>query len=117
MSHDVTVAGYVGVDLAPGFPAGRARMPLSELLRPGKLVETEGLSVSLGGVVPNTGLAMKKFGQRVELMGLVGRDFLGDAVVSQLAGHGVTSGMKRTRRAGTAYGIVLAPPALEWVQS
>lgn len=113
MSHDVTVAGYIGVDMAPGFPAGRARMPLSELLRPGKLVETQGLSVSLGGVVANTGLAMKKFGQRVELMGLVGRDFLGDAVVSQLAAHGITSGMKRTRKAGTAYGIVLAPPGMD----
>ena len=65
---DAVVAGYLGVDIAPGFPSGRAPVPASDLFRPGKLIETEGVSLSLGGVVANTGLAMKRFGRRVELM-------------------------------------------------
>ena len=113
MKHDATVAGYIGVDITPGFPAGRKVVPMAELLRPGILVETDGLSISLGGVVPHTGLAMKKFGQRVELMGLTGNDVLGDVVRSQLAAHGIKSGIRRTGKAGTAYGIVLAPPGAD----
>lgn len=31
-------------------------------------------------------------------------------IVSRLAEHGMTSGIKRTHKAGTAYGIVIAPP-------
>lgn len=113
LQYDAVVAGYLGVDIAPGFSPARAARPLSELLRPGKLVEVEGLSISLGGVVANTGLAMKKFGQRVALSGLVGQDALGDLVVRQLRTHGVSSGIRRTDRAGTAYGIVLAPPGTD----
>jgi sugar/nucleoside kinase (ribokinase family) len=110
---DAVVAGYLCVDIAPGFPPGRASIPASELFRPGRLIETRHLDISLGGVVANTGLALKKFGQRVELMGSVGCDSLGDIVTAQLREHGVAGGIRRNRRAGTAYGIVLAPPGLD----
>ena len=110
---DAVVAGYLGVDIAPGFPSARKSVPASELFRPGKLIETEGLGISLGGVVANTGLAMKRFGLRVNLMGCVGNDDLGDVVMDRLREQGVTSGIRRIRRAGTAYGIVLAPPGLD----
>ena len=112
-THDATVAGYIGVDMAPGFPSSREATQFSDLWRPGKLVEVQGLSLSLGGAVPNTGLAMKKFGQRVALMGLIGHDPLGDLAVRRLRDQGVTSGIRRTARAGTAYGIVLAPPGTD----
>lgn len=110
---DAVVAGYLGVDIAPGFPLDRMSVPGSELFRPGKLIETEGLSISLGGVVANTGLAMKKFGCRVELMGCVGCDALGDIVATRLHEQGVAGGILRNRRAGTAYGIVIAPPGMD----
>jgi len=110
---DAVVAGYIGVDIAPGFPSGRASVSAAELFRPGKLVETRGLSFSLGGVVANSGLAMKRFGKRVELMGCVGSDALGDMVVSQLREQGVIGGIRRNLRAGTAYGIVVAPPGMD----
>ena len=88
-------------------------VPFSELFRPGKLIETEGLNVSLGGVVANTGLAMLRFGQRVELMGCVGNDALGDLAVARLAQAGVSRGIRRTAKAGTAYGFVIAPPGMD----
>ncbi len=110
---DAVVAGYIGVDLAPGFPRSLRPAPLAELLRPGKLLQTEGLTLSLGGVVPNTGLSMQRFGQRVALQGLVGHDALGDLVLQLLREHRAEAGIRRTRRAGTAYGIVLAPPGTD----
>jgi sugar/nucleoside kinase (ribokinase family) len=111
---DAVVAGYLGVDIAPGF-ANRNAVSFAELFRPGKLIETEGLHFSLGGVVANTGLAMRKFGQNVALMGCVGNDALGDMAVAKLADAGVNCGIKRKDSAGTAYGIVIAPPGMDRV--
>lgn len=112
---DVVVAGYLGVDITPGFSRTREPEAFQELFRPGKLIETEGLDFSLGGVVANTGLAMRKFGQRVALMGCVGCDALGDLVVARLEREGGAGGIRRNPRASTAYGIVIAPPGLDRV--
>jgi sugar/nucleoside kinase (ribokinase family) len=113
VSPDVVVAGYLGVDIAPGFPAGRPAVPAAEFFRPGKLIDAEGLSISLGGVVANTGLALQRFGQRVELMGGVGNDAMGEIVMTALGKAGLAGGIRRHRRAATAYGIVLAPPGTD----
>jgi sugar/nucleoside kinase (ribokinase family) len=107
---DAVVAGYLGVDIASGFPLARSALSTADFFRPGRLIETEGLAFSLGGVVANTGLAMKKFGQNVEVMGCVGRDALGDIVEEKFRQEGVTLGIARKADSGTAYGIVIAPP-------
>lgn len=112
---DAVVAGYLGVDLTPGFSPSRAVGSFAELFRPGKLIETEGLAISLGGVVANTGLAMRRFGRSVELMGCVGCDALGDLAMDRLTQAGVSGGIRRNPRAGTAYGLVIAPPGLDRV--
>jgi sugar/nucleoside kinase (ribokinase family) len=112
---DAVVAGYIGIDLAPRFHASARGVPLHALLRPGKLVETGALGISPGGAVPNTGLAMVKFGRRVYLNALVGEDALGDVAVRLLRKHGDFPGIRRTGRAGTAYSIVIAPPGVDRV--
>ena len=61
MGKKVIVAGHVCLDITPAFPETGKRM-ISEILKPGKLIETKGVSVSAGGAVANTGLAMKFFG-------------------------------------------------------
>lgn len=114
-SVDIVVAGYLGVDITPGFSRTREPEAFQELFRPGKLIETEGLEFSLGGVVANTGLAMRKFGQRVALMGCVGCDALGDLVVARLEREGGAGGIRRNPQASTAYGIVIAPPGMDRV--
>ncbi|MDD5727802.1 MAG: carbohydrate kinase family protein [Victivallales bacterium] len=111
---DAVVAGYLGVDIAPGF-ARQGAISFTELFRPGKLIETEGLHFSLGGVVANTGLAMRKFGCNAALMGCVGDDALGQLALAQLAQLGVTQGIRQTGETGTAYGIVIAPPGTDRV--
>lgn len=112
-SIDVVVAGYLGVDLTPGFAAARATTSFSDLFQPGKLIETEGLAMTLGGVVANTGLALHRFGRRVALMGSVGCDALGDLAIARLQEAGLAAGIRRRRDAGTAYGIVIAPPGMD----
>lgn len=109
-AFEAVVAGYLGVDLAPGFLSSTESMPLAQLLRPGKLTEVGPLEITPGGAVANTGLAMAALGNRVALMGLVGTDPLGDLLLGLLEGHGATLSLRRTAAAGTAYGIVLAPP-------
>ena len=59
----------------------------------GGLVTLNSLSLSTGGNVCNTGIAMAKLGMRVAAAGLVGRDVLGTAVLDRLnrAGLDTTS--------------------------
>ena len=109
---DAVVAGYLGVDLLPQLKCGPAAA-FGEIFRPGKLVETGPLEMSLGGAVPNTGLALQRFGARIELNGLVGTDRLGDVVVQLLSRYGNFTGIRRTDASETAYGVVLAPPGLD----
>ncbi len=110
---DAVVGGYLCVDMTPQFGPTRKAASFAELFRPGKLIEVDAIEFSLGGAVANTGLAMKKFGLRVALMGSVGVDALGDLVASRLAEQGVTQGLRRNDQAGTAYSIVIAPPGLD----
>jgi sugar/nucleoside kinase (ribokinase family) len=112
-SLDVVVAGYLGVDLTPRFPADRRAASLGELFRPGTLIQTRGLNISLGGAVANTGFALMKFGRRVEFMGCVGHDTLGDMVRALLSARGVQGRIRGHNKAGTAYGVVLAPPGAD----
>jgi sugar/nucleoside kinase (ribokinase family) len=112
---DAVVAGYTGVDLAPGFAPEAEPVPLTQLLRPGTLTEVGPLQITPGGVVPNTGLAMNAFGCRVALQGLIGEDGLGDLLLGLLEEHGAEVRLRRTKTAGTAYGIVIAPPGSDRV--
>ena len=89
---DVVVAGYTCVDLTPGFKRNETCTSIASLFKPGKLIEIEGLDVSLGGVVPNTGLALKKFGKKVFLNGLIGDDFIGIIAKKLFEGYGVSDG-------------------------
>ncbi len=107
---DVVVAGYLGVDLTPGFPVGGGSTPITKLFRPGSLIETDGLSISLGGAVANTGLALKRFGRSVKLMGCTGDDVLGSLLKQRLRLHRLEGSLREIRGAKTAYGIVISPP-------
>jgi len=111
--HDVIVAGYIGVDLAPNLENIRVTGSFSDILKPGKIIEIGDLTISLGGVVANTGLALKRFGKKVMLMGLVGHDRLGENVIAILREEGLSAGIMRSDKAGTAYCIMIAPPGID----
>lgn len=111
--YDAVIAGYICVDLIPDLTGSEPSPNPSAFFRPGKLIEIGGLSYTLGGVVANTGLAMKKFKKEVCLNGLIGKDFIGMIARESLDQYGLAEGIDSTAEAGTAFGLVIAPPGID----
>ena len=110
--YDVVVAGYTCIDLTPQFRKGE-NTSITDFLKPGQLTEIEGMTFLPGGVVPNTGMALKKFNAKVYMNGLIGNDFMGTALMEWLNKYDHAEGMKFTDDEGTAFSIVLAPPGVD----
>ena len=111
--YDATIAGYLCVDMVPGFQKAEQPTSIADLFKPGTLIEIDGLDFSLGGVVANTGMAMKKFNKKVFLNGLIGNDLVGKIAREWLDQYELSEGIKTTERGGTAYSIVIAPPGVD----
>ncbi len=110
---DAVVAGYTCVDMIPDFKKTNSVTSLSNLFIPGKLIEIDGINFVLGGVVPNTGLAINKFNKKVFLNGLVGDDVIGKIAIEWLDKYNLSEGMWTTDKAGTGFSIVIAPPGID----
>lgn len=111
--YDAVIAGYVCVDLIPEFKKNESNTSLSNLLKPGKLIEINGLTFTLGGVVANTGIAMKTFSKNVILNGLIGKDFIGKVAMELLESYGLSEGLRTIYDNGTAFGLVIAPSGID----
>lgn len=111
--YDVTIVGYLCADLIPEFKDNGSLKGLHDFLKPGRIIEIDGLGFSPGGVVANTGLAMKRFNKKVYLNGLTGDDFIGKVVREWLDKYNLGDGIKITETAGSAFGIVLGPPGVD----
>jgi len=84
-TREIVVAGHICLDLFPELGAAGGRE--QEILpRPGELLMAGPMHLSTGGVVANTGLALHRLGAPVALMGKVGDDFLGGALLEVLGG-------------------------------
>lgn len=111
--YDAVIAGYTCVDLVPNFNKETHSNNIIDILTPGKLIEIEGMDFVLGGAVPNTGIAMKKFGKKVFLNGLIGNDVIGVVANELLKKSDALEGMSKTDEASTAFSVVLAPPGID----
>ena len=111
--YDAVVAGYICIDLIPDFKKTEVISKISDIFRPGSLIEIDGLSFNLGGVVANTGLALKKFEKRVFLNGLIGNDFVGKIILESLEKLDQSKGINTTHKSGTAFSIVVSPPGID----
>jgi len=111
---DVVVAGHICVDLIPRFPEGLGD-DLTRILVPGKLVNIRNAELSTGGAVSNTGLALQRLGLKVAVMGNIGDDFFGKAILNKLKPYGAQKGMSIVQGEGTSYTIVIAPPGIDRV--
>jgi sugar/nucleoside kinase (ribokinase family) len=112
---DIVVAGHLCLDITPEFAEettahGTGR--LTEILRPGTLLEVGRCVVSTGGAVSNTGIALHKLGTDVRLMGKVGDDAFGEVVQRVLQQHGC-GGAVVVQGEDTSYTIVIAPPGID----
>lgn len=105
-------AGHICIDITPVFPSDRSYGQLAELLVPGKLINMEAADVHTGGSVANTGLALKKLGNDVRLMGKVGNDAFGGMIRDILSAHGA-GGLIVDENSSTSYSVVLAVPGMD----
>ena len=112
---DVVVCGHVCLDVIPALAESAGG--LSELMVPGKLVNVGPAVAATGGAVSNAGLALHRLGLPVRLMGKVGDDLFGRAVLDILRGHdpSLAEGMLVTADAATSYTIVISPPGTDRV--
>ena len=109
---EVVAAGHVCLDVIPSFPAGSALPP------PGGLGEVGPATVSTGGSVSNTGLALHRLGVGARLVGRVGATAGGDPdpfglEVRRLfdaAGPGLSAGLVPAPGEATSYTVVVSPP-------
>lgn len=106
------VAGHICIDITPVFPDKKVS-DLNKILSPGKLIRMDGVDIHTGGCVANTGLAMKKLGADVSLMGKVGDDELGALILNILNDYEAKDGMIVAKDAQTSYSVVLAIPGID----
>ncbi len=112
MEKKVVVAGHVCMDIT--LPLGKERVSeIGQLLRPGKLFSVGEAAVHPGGVVANTGLAMKLFGGKVALAGKIGSDPFGDMIASAFARRGAERWLIRKEGETTSYTVALAVPGID----
>ena len=107
-SADAVVAGHISLDL---FPA----LQTSVTLEPGRLVVVGPAVISTGGAVANTGIALHRLGVRVRLVGKVGADLFGRAVLDSLADRDgdLAADMIVSPLDATSYTIVFNPPGVD----
>ena len=109
---EAVVAGHLCLDITPKFPSDLSS-DLSTVLAPGKLVAMEGIELSTGGAVSNTGIALSIMGVDTLLMGSVGDDGFGNIVRELVGKYGGESGVATIPGVGTSYTVVLVPPGTD----
>ena len=109
----VVVAGHACLDITPVFPAKTVCSQVGDVLSPGRLVQMEGVEIHAGGVVSNTGLAMKLLGADVQLAAKVGEDAFGSILRDIYARRGVSGGVLVAPGEATSYSVVLAVPGID----
>lgn len=112
LKKKVIVAGHICLDITPVFPMTEVEK-IDTILKPGKLLKMQGVSVSTGGCVANTGLAMKMLGADVSLVAKVGNDAFGKLVLQMLKQHDADKGMLIDEHESTSYSVVLAVPGID----
>ena len=115
---DAVVAGHLCIDVFPSFPlhggAGEsAGAIMNRILVPGKLTEVGPLTVSTGGPVSNTGLALLKLGVKAVLMGKIGTDAFGLVVKKLLAAQNAGKHLIVVDGESTSYSVVMAIPGVD----
>src|SRR5215469_14802740 len=112
VSTEVVVAGHICLDI---FPTFGEHTSISEMLTPGKLVNVGPAVLAVGGSVANTGLALHHLGISTRLMGKVGNDLFGRAILDIVRGYGdvLAEGMLVMENEQSSYSIIISPPGLD----
>ena len=108
-SKKIVVAGHICLDITPIMPEGLKGG--KDFFKPGNLVTMDGIDVSTGGAVANTGIAMHLLGAEVMLMGKIGNDDFGRLLMQHIDKYRVegSKDMIIVPNAQTSYTIVISP--------
>jgi sugar/nucleoside kinase (ribokinase family) len=110
--HDIVIAGHACIDLIPKFNTGGKL--ITDVLSPGKLVDVGAMLTATGGAVPNSGGALRRFGLNTVFVSRVGKDILGDALISILKeGGGGIEHIKISDSEPTSYSVVVNIPGID----
>lgn len=106
---EAVVAGHICLDVIPLLVGGAVQFT------PGHTIEAGPAVFATGGAVSNTGLALHKLGVSTRLMGKVGDDLFGQAILRIVAGYGqeLAAGMVVSPGASTSYSIILSSPSAD----
>lgn len=113
VQSEVIVAGHICLDVIPQFyNQGQA---LEQILVPGKLVNIGPSLMATGGAVSNTGLALQQLGIQARLMGKVGDDQFGNAIMDVLNERdpALTEHMIKSPGENSSYSLVISPPGVD----
>jgi sugar/nucleoside kinase (ribokinase family) len=110
---DVIAAGHICLDIIPQL-SSRFR-GADDIFTPGVLSQVGPAKLALGGSVANTGLALQRLGVKARLIGKVGDDLLGTAILEALRelDPSMSDGMVVSAGEPTSYTIVLSPPGVD----
>lgn len=108
----VIVAGHICLDMIPQFTRTSG---VGDQLVPGRLVEVGASVLATGGAVFNTGLALQKLGVQTRLMGKVGDDLFGRAMLDLLRDRdpALADQMIVAEGENSSYSIVISQPGVD----
>ena len=86
-----------------------------EAFTPGRTTLTEGMNISCGGAVANTGIAMHLFGTEVHLVGRAGIDAFGSVLMREMErwGEGLSRDLVVDPGTRTSHSVILAVPGID----
>ena len=111
---DAIAAGHLCLDVIPDL-SGIEQDQMEAILQAGRLVIVGPVGYCTGGPVSNTGLALTKLGIQTRLMGKVGDDIFGRAILDYVKSisEELADAMVVDPATNTSYTIVLSPPSVD----
>lgn len=111
-SKSCIVAGHICLDIIPTL---LGTGDFESTFRPGRLLEAGPAVMSTGGPVSNTGLVLHKLGINTRLMGKIGSDLFGQAILDMVKSFGETlaDGMQIVPGEASSYTVILNPPQVD----
>ena len=106
---EAIVAGHICLDIIPTLKG------TTTTFAPGRLIEAGRATLATGGPVSNTGLALHKLGVRTRLMGKVGNDLFGQAILQVIRGYepALATGMVVAPGEESSYSVIISPPGTD----
>jgi sugar/nucleoside kinase (ribokinase family) len=108
---DAIVAGHLCLDIIPDF-SKQTSDQFDASFRPGRLVNIGPASITTGGVVSNSGLALHYLGIDTRLVAKVGADQFGTTIRQIITSHApkLAAGIITSSEVSTSYSITISPP-------